>query len=189
MAGRTRSASVSISAVLAAICSRIPCISAVSACPSDRRIVSSLFSACSRQASTCSPSFSCFSSLCSSLAAPGAATTPGSRKSADQVRLGLYAEFLAQPLHGLHVGLDQVVIDFHCAGPARLVVNVHVHMAAPQPVSNRLPDARFEHFKPIRHAQVQIQEPVVHAAQVDAHGAIRRARRAPARSRSSNKFR
>ena len=82
MAGRTRSASVSISAVLAAICSRIPCISAVSACPSDRRMASSLFSACSRQASTCSPSFSCISSLCNSLAAPGAATTPGSRKSA-----------------------------------------------------------------------------------------------------------
>src|SRR6202162_2301501 len=82
MAGRTRSVMVSISAALAAICSRSPCISTVSACPSDRRMVSSLFSACSRQASTCSPSLSCFSSLCSSLAAPGAATTPGSRNSA-----------------------------------------------------------------------------------------------------------
>src|SRR5579872_1466393 len=82
MAGRTRSASVSTSAVRAAILSRSPSISAVSDCPSERRMASNLFSACSRQVSTCAPSRSCSSSLRRSLVDPGAATTPGRRNSA-----------------------------------------------------------------------------------------------------------
>src|ERR1700680_1202555 len=62
-------------------------------------------------------------------------------------------------------------MDFNSAVPARLVVDVHVHMAAPHPVSNGLPDTRFEHFKPIRHPEMKVQEPMVHASQVDPHGA------------------
>src|ERR1700674_2444207 len=63
------------------------------------------------------------------------------------------------------------MIDFHCASPARLVVNVHVHVAAPQAVSNGLPDARFEHFKPVRHPKMKVQESMVHASQIDSNGA------------------
>src|SRR4029077_6647608 len=63
------------------------------------------------------------------------------------------------------------MIYFYGAGATRFEVNIHVHVAAPQPISNGLPDARFEHFKPVRHSQMEVQETVVHAAQIDPHGA------------------
>jgi hypothetical protein len=62
------------------------------------------------------------------------------------------------------------MVDFHSAGPARIIVNIHIHVAAPQPGSNSLPNARFEYFKTVRHPQVKVQEPMVHASQVDPHG-------------------
>ena len=89
----------------------------------------------------------------------------------NQVRFGLDAEFPPQALHGLHVGLGHLAVDFH-GGPAdRLVIDVHVHVAAPQAVADRLPDARFEHFEAVRHSKMKIQKPVIHAAQVDAQRA------------------
>src|SRR5882672_587504 len=81
-AGRTRSASDSISSVCSAIRASSPCISQARVCPSDRRIVSKRPNACARHASNWAPSRSCVSSLCSSLVKPGAATTPGNRNSA-----------------------------------------------------------------------------------------------------------
>ena len=85
----------------------------------------------------------------------------------NQVRFGLDVELPPQSFHGLHVGLGHFAIDFDGGRPGRLVIDVHVHVAAPQAVADRLPDARFEHFEAVRHSKMEIQKPVIHAAQVD----------------------
>src|SRR5216683_3892282 len=63
------------------------------------------------------------------------------------------------------------MINFNRSGPAQLVVDVHVHVTAPQPVSNGRPDARFKYFKPVRHPKMKVQVSMIHASQVDTHGA------------------
>ncbi len=102
---------------------------------------------------------------------PGRGNDSRQPEQRDQIRLGFDVEFPPQPLDGFQIGLGHVAIDFHGGGPGWLVIDVHIHMAAPQTVANRLPDARFEHFKSVRHSQMEIQKPVIHAAQIDSQNA------------------
>jgi hypothetical protein len=44
-------------------------------------------------------------------------------------------------------------------------------VSPPQPATNSLPDARFEDLKAFGHAQVQVQEAMIYAPQIDSQGA------------------
>ena len=47
-------------------------------------------------------------------------------------------------------------------------MQVHIEMPAPHPLAQNFPDARLNRFESFRQPQMQIEKPVIHAADRDA---------------------
>ena len=72
---------------------------------------------------------------------------------------------------GFEVCRGDFLIDPHGRRAREFVVKRDIEMAAADAFANNLAHARFERLEALRHAQVQIQEAVIHAAQGDAQAA------------------
>ncbi len=80
------------------------------------------------------------------------------------VRFRLDAKFLAQRVHGLHVGARDVFVHAYGGGAREIVIERDVQMAAVDAFANHPANAGFERFKALGHAQMQIEKAVIHAA-------------------------
>ena len=70
----------------------------------------------------------------------------------------------AQRFGGLQICRGHFAIDSDGGGAGEFVVQGDVQMAAAHAFAHHLADARLERLKTFRHAQMQIEETVIHAA-------------------------
>ena len=100
--------------------------------------------------------------------AGGRADDAGQAQNGGEIRFGLHAELLAQILDGAQIGCRDFVVHGDGCRPGELVAQRDVEMAAPHAVANDLADARLERLEALGHAQMQIEEAMIHAAHGDA---------------------
>ena len=76
-------------------------------------------------------------------------------------------ELLPQRVDGFEVCRGNFLIDPHGRRAREFVANREIEMAAADAFANDLADARLDRLEALRHAQVQIEEAMIHAANRD----------------------
>ena len=81
-----------------------------------------------------------------------------------QVRLRFDGEFLPQRVDRLQICRRYFAVHAHRRGARQVIVQRDIEMPAPHSLAHDLADARLDGLEALGHAQVQVEEAVIHAA-------------------------
>ena len=88
----------------------------------------------------------------------------GQAQNRSQIRLRLDFKIASQLIHGLQIRRGNFAIHSHRRRPRQFVMQRNIQMAAPHSFAHDLPNARLDRLEALRHAQMQIEKTMIHAA-------------------------